>query len=267
VIFPPRVSGIFLPAGAAICYAMIMLLRLNPSLDAEVHARAYAETKCVQINGLFEPAIADVLEQTLLSLPWRLVTQDERQHNILLTRDLLAAMSPAEKQKLEEGVRARAAQNFGYCYFCYPMIDARLGGWDEGHPIHALTDFLNSPDFLAFARTIIGNPAVTKIDAQASNYRCGHFLTRHKDDGAKQERRAAYTIGFSRNWQTDWGGLLMFIDDKLDVTRAFLPRFNVLTVFDGMMLHAVSPVSAFAPAPRLSIAGWFRDDPPAGRQR
>ena len=30
---------------------------------------------------------------------------------------------------------------------------------------------------------------------------------------------------------------------------------------DIMMLHAVTSISTFAPAGRLSIAGWFRDDP------
>jgi len=133
------------------------------------------------------------------------------------------------------------------------------------HPIHDLTNFLNSAEFIAFARAIIGDAKVSKIDCFASAYQRGHFLTRHKDEGEKLERRAAYTIGFSRNWQPDWGGLLMFLDDNNDVSRALLPRFNTLTVFDGLKLHAVSPISSFAPQSRLSIAGWFRDDPVARR--
>ncbi|MFT3728490.1 MAG: 2OG-Fe(II) oxygenase family protein [Terricaulis sp.] len=240
-------------------------LRLNPALDPAPFARIYAAKKCVQIAGLFEDAVANELERVLASLPWRLVCQNDAGDNILLTREQLAAMSAEERRALEEGIRRRAANNLGFTYFTYPMIEAVLGRWDAGHPIHALTGFLNSLEFISFAQAIIGDANVTKIDAFASSYQRGHFLTRHKDDGVKQERRAAYTIGFSRNWQPDWGGLLMFLDDKNDVSRAFLPRFNVLTVFDGLKLHTVSAVSAFAPQARLSIAGWFRDDPVVAR--
>jgi len=242
-----------------------MQLRLNPALDPAPFARAYAENKVVQIPNLFEDAVADEIERILLSLPWRLVCQDETRKNVFFTLEELRAMPAEDRRKLEFGIRQRAADNFGFTYFTYPMIDAALNGWDRGHPIHALTQFLNSAEFISFARQIIDCPAVSKIDAQASNYQPGHFLTRHIDDGLKKERRAAYTLGFSRNWQPDWGGLLMFLDENFDVSGGLTPRFNTLTVFDGLKLHSVSAVSAFAPAPRLSVVGWFRDDPVPGR--
>ena len=235
--------------------------RLNPDLDIGALARTYAEDKFVQIEGLFDDETAAEIERTLAALPWRLVCQDNTERNILLTPEELAALPQAERRDLEDGIRRRAARNVGFLYYTYPMIEARVSRWHHGHPIHVVTDFLNSPDFIGFARRLIGDPTVTKIDAQASNYQPGHFLTRHVDEGKTLERRAAYTIGFSRNWQTDWGGLLMFIDERFDVSRALLPRFNTLTVFDGLKLHSVSAVAPFAPAPRLSVVGWFRDDP------
>lgn len=237
-------------------------LRLNPALDPAPYARIYAEQKCVQIANLFEPEVADALERVLLALPWRLLCQNEFRETVLLTQDQLRAMSPEARKALEDGIRQRAAENFGYTYYAYPMLEAAQKGWDPEHPIHALTAFLNSPEFIDFAGKLIGHPGLTKIDAHASNYQRGQYLTRHKDDGARKERRAAYTIGFSRNWQPDWGGLLLFLDDNGDVLRGFKPRFNVLTVFDGLMLHSVTSVSTFAPAGRMSVAGWFRDDPP-----
>ena len=119
--------------------------------------------------------------------------------------------------------------------------------------------------FIAFAKTLIGESRLTKIDCHATNYQPGHFLTRHVDEGDKLERRAAYTIGFSRRREPDWGGLLLFLDERLNIKNGFTPGFNLLTVFDGLMPHTVTAVSPFAPAPRLSIAGWFRDDAPARR--
>lgn len=236
-------------------------LRLNPSLDPAQFARTYRERKCVQIPNLFEDDAAAALEKVLLALPWRLACQDEDgKKTILLTMNELSGMAADQRRRLEEGIRRRAAENVGFTYYAYPMIEAWLHGWDAQHPIHALTQFLNSREFIEFAKALIECPTLTKIDAHATNYQRGHFLTRHIDDGAQKERRAAYTIGFSRNWQTDWGGLLLFIETGGDVLRGLTPRFNVLTVFDGLQLHSVSAVSTFAAAPRLSVAGWFRDD-------
>lgn len=240
-----------------------MQFRINRELDLAAFAKTYAEQGLVQIPNLFDEETASYIESVLLSLPWRLVCQDDSKRNIILLPDQLRAMPAEERAALEAGIRRRAAENFGYAYLTYPMIQAVMSRWDPEHPIHQVTMLLNSPVFVSMAREIIGCPGVTKLDAQASNYRPGNFLTRHVDDGQKRERRAAYTIGFSRKWEPDWGGLLMFVDENKDISRAYLPRFNTLTVFDGLRLHSVSAISAFAPVPRLSIMGWFRDDAPA----
>jgi SM-20-related protein len=240
-----------------------MMRGINRSLDIAEFARRYAVEGLVQVPNVFDESTAAQIEKILLSMPWRMVCQNDDKRNIMLTHEQLRAMSPDERQALEVGIRKRAAENFGYAYFTYPMIQAGASGWDRGHPIHAVTQFLNSPAVISLAREITGCAGIVKTDAQASNYRPGHFLTRHIDDGAKKERRAAYTLGFTRKWEPDWGGLLMFLDEKKDISRAYLPRFNTLTIFDGLRVHSVSAVSAFAPAPRLSIVGWFRDDPPA----
>ena len=76
------------------------------------------------------------------------------------------------------------------------------------------------------------------------------------------ERRAAYTLGLTRDWRTDWGGQLLFHDEAGDVPRGLMPRFNVLTLFKTPQWHTVATVAPYAGAPRLSITGWLRDDKP-----
>lgn len=240
-------------------------LRLNPAIDIQACARAYADHKIVQIPDVFEPASAEALEAAMKRLPWRLVYQDEALKHVMLTPDQVAALPAEEWQGIQARMKERAARGIGFTYYTYPMIPARIDNWDPGHPIHALTDFLNSGDFISFARRLISDFNVTKIDAHASHYRPGDYLTTHQDHGDQYERRAAYTLGFSRDWRADWGGLLLFHDEKNDVRRGFLPRFNVLTVFDGMMPHTVTQVASFTPNQRLTVAGWFRDDPPFKR--
>jgi hypothetical protein len=53
----------------------------------------------------------------------------------------------------------RARTGFAYVYLGYPMIDAFVEGRDPGHPIHALTAFLNSPELIAFGAAMTGEPA------------------------------------------------------------------------------------------------------------
>ena len=54
----------------------------------------------------------------------------------------------------------------------------------------------------------------------------------------------------------------MLLDEKMDISKAFLPRFNMLSIFDGRQVHSVSPVSPFAGGARHQITGWFRNDKP-----
>ncbi|WP_429912456.1 2OG-Fe(II) oxygenase [Glycocaulis sp.] len=244
-------------------------LRVNPGLDPAAFAPAYARDKLVRIPDVFAPETADAIEQLLARhLKWRLVfpepTPGGRENVAILSQEDIASMGRQAMAERMQAVMQRAQNNYGYLYQAYPMIQAYISGWDPGHPIHQVTEFLNSPEFLEFGRAVIGADTITKADAQATLYARGNFLTRHTDEGHDLERRAAYTIGLTRKWEPDWGGLLTFFDDNLDISRAFVPRFNVLSIFDGRMMHSVSPVSPFAGTGRYQITGWFRDDPVGG---
>lgn len=237
-------------------------IRLRPGLDPEPYARAYAKDKFVQIHGLFEPDLAHALENMLTTLSWRLAYSDPEQDVVQLTREDMQRLGPQEMQRRMARIMELATRNYGYCYNVYHMNQARDRALDPGHPVHKLTEFLNSEAFMTFGQTVIGETGITNTDAQATLYTRGSFLTRHIDDGANHERRCAYTLGFTEGWMTDWGGLLMFLDRNTDISSAYRPGFNVLTLFDGRKIHSVSPVSAFAGKPRLSVAGWLRNDWP-----
>lgn len=245
-----------------------MELKLNQNIDVQAYAEAYQRDPLVRIPDIFEPDTAEAIHEILSkTMNWRLVFPStevgDGQVESLTQAQIDDLGADGIREKIQ-GVMQRAQRNIGYLYSSYPMIRAYVEQWDAGHPIHRLTEFLNSPEFLEFGGQVIGVPGVTKTDVQATLYARGHFLTRHIDKGMDNERRAALTFGFTKGWQTDWGGLLMFLDENQDVSQAFMPRFNVLSIFDGRKIHAVSPVSPFAGAGRFQITGWLRDDPPAG---
>jgi len=178
------------------------------------------------------------------------------------------AMAAEGRDGIGDRVRTlinQARDGFGFIYLAYGIIPALLGGRDAGHATHALVQFFNTPEFLAFGRAITGEPSITKMDAQATWFRPGDFLNLHDDTGGG-ERRAAYTLGLSTEWRADWGGQLLFHDDAGDIIRGFKPGFNVWTVFRTPQIHSVAQVATYAGQKRLSITGWLRDDPPVAGQ-
>jgi len=244
-----------------------MQLRLNPRLDPADYAGTYRREGVVQIEDFLPKEVAEHLHGVLTRrTQWRIVYSAGAEQPVVLTQGEYARMTPAERQALHAGINDRAKRSVGFAYNVWPMITAYLEGWEPGHPLHRVTEFLQTDEVREFGRQVIGAERITKVDAQATLYAPGHFLTRHRDEGLKLERRCAYTLGFARDWQPDYGGLLAFLDDDNNVSKAFTPRFNVLTLFDGLRTHAVTSVSAFAPLGRYSITGWFRDDPPAAAQ-
>ncbi len=238
-------------------------IRLNPDLDIPALAAQYARERFVQVPEIFDADSAEAISHHLrASIPWRLIYAHPDDGVIQLSPSDAAKLGPEELDRRMAEVLARATDSFGFCYHGYHMSQARREGRDGHHPIHKVTDLLNSPAFLRLAEQLIGETGLTRANAQATLYDKGNFLTRHIDDGAHHERRAAYTLSFCRDWKTDWGGLLQFIDPATgDVTSGWLPRFNTLTLFDGRRVHSVSPVSEFAGDGRYTVAGWLRNDP------
>jgi Rps23 Pro-64 3,4-dihydroxylase Tpa1-like proline 4-hydroxylase len=132
-------------------------------------------------------------------------------------------------------------------------------------------EFLNSREFLEFARDVTGMGDIAFADAQATLFRPGHFLTQHDDEVEGKNRRAAYVLSFTRRWRPDWGGILEFIDSDGHVAEGYTPRFNALNLIRVPQRHAVSYVVPWAVEGRYSITGWLRASreapSPQGRRR
>jgi SM-20-related protein len=243
-----------------------MQLRLNPALRPEPFAEIYARDTRVQVPNLFPPDVADTIEATLLkATPWRIIYSNADGKHAYLSIDEAQRESAAVSQQRMETLYAQAQEGFAYIYFGFPMLEAYIARQGEPALLMQMMDFLNSPEFLGFAKAVVGEPTVIKADAQATYYAPGHFLTKHDDSGANAERRAAYVLGFTRQWRADWGGQLLFYDKDERTIAGFKPSFNTLNLFRTPQDHAVTCVSPFAGAARLSITGWLRDDPAPAR--
>lgn len=230
-----------------------LVLRVNPALKAQDYAESFRRDGIVQIDNIFEPAVADRLAKALKDETyWQLTYADEQEAAIALNKQQLANV---DTQALWNEIIQRASKGFSYVYLACHLQGSYGGPEQAEHPMHKLVTFLNSPGFLDFAREVSGHPEAERVDAAATWYRPSDFLTLHTDGVGL--RRAAYTLGFTRGWRPDWGGQLLFHDKAGHVERGFMPGFNVLTMFQTPRPHSVAQVAHYATQPRLTISGWL----------
>jgi Rps23 Pro-64 3,4-dihydroxylase Tpa1-like proline 4-hydroxylase len=237
-------------------------IQFNPSLDIESAARKFAQRGRVLISDVLGPSSAASLYGCLLSeVPWRLVYNDGEK-NLSLDSSALEAQSERAQTELLRSVLSRAAERFQYLFRSYPMVTAYVRGEDPTLFLHYAFEWLNDPQTLEVMRRITGIETLIKVNAQATLYRPGHFLTQHDDSGyPEQHRRVAYVLYMTRGWRAEWGGQLQFLDAHGEVEEVWLPRFNSLALFIVPTAHLVSYVAPFAKEPRYAITGWLCDGP------
>jgi Rps23 Pro-64 3,4-dihydroxylase Tpa1-like proline 4-hydroxylase len=235
-------------------------LRLDARLDRALIARVYRQVGRVHVPDVFPAEVATRVHAALAhETPWQLSLAN-RGTNAgldLATWDGLSAEQQAELARL---VHDGAAHGFSYLFRNFPLDDQRAAGRHLDHYLMRVLEFLNSPAFLTFAREITGAPGIRRLDAQATLYLPGHFLTRHDDHDPPKRRVAAYVLNLTPEWRADWGGILQFLDADGHVSEGYVPAFNALNVFRVPQPHAVSYVAPFARAGRYSITGWMRED-------
>lgn len=173
-----------------------------------------------------------------------------------------ATLSAGDRRLLQQQLFSDAAQGVGFLYG-RRNITLKQEGAKAPVTLRRVMETLNSPQMLERIRLISGFDDICYASAQATRYSAGNFLTRHNDIKEDEGRRVAYVLGFSPHWHPDWGGLLQFYRQDGMPRDTWTPEFNSLTLFDVHHVHAVTYVTPFAPAPRLSITGWFCNRSPA----
>ena len=240
----------------------IRIFDLNPTLDRDALASAFAVTGRVQIRDvLTEESARNLHEVIARGTQWGLAwhAADDGPHNIPgpELRTLSQAGRADIQRKLAEAMRGR---DYGFLYAQYPMVHAYLEGWAPGGPHDLLVELINDLPLINLVRAVTQTKELTKADAQATLYAPGNFLAMHDDSHVAEGWRVAYVLNLcAEDWRPEWGGYLNFYDDEGDIVQGFKPRFNALNLFRVPQRHAVSYVPPFAPHARFAITGWFRD--------
>ena len=166
-----------------------------------------------------------------------------------------------KRQGLEEELGRRSLEipvTLGTQFLTPSISDAVEQKSNPDVELNSFLDFVNSDEMLDFVRTITQMKEIKFADCQATLYRPGHFLRAHNDDIEHAGRLLAYTFNFTPHWDTDYGGILQFLDEEGDVDEGYSPKFNALNLFKIPTRHCVSYVTPFAAVGRYSLIGWFR---------
>ncbi len=231
---------------------------LSPQLNVEQLAQEYRRDGRIRITDVLRPEVAAELRELYLKhIPFDYVMAVGG-HNRTVSEADMRAMSQTDQRELHGQLMREASQGLGFLYNGYLLADGRAAAVPELAPLQAMFDYINGEEMLDFIRRLTGETAVIGADGQATRYTAGHYLTRHRDDPANEQRRMAYVFGFSRDWHPDWGGLLQFFEEDGTPRDAWAPSFNSLSLFDVRHIHSVTYVTPFAREPRLSLTGWFR---------
>jgi SM-20-related protein len=232
-------------------------IALDQRMDPRLIRNVFRRSGRAHIPGILTTPCAQQIYRCLSTqTPWQMSVHDD------IARDLpiasLDQLASNLRAALIQRIEARAAHGFAYRF-----ANCRIDGHEDDPALKDLYitrfyRFLNSPEFLEFARVATGCPDIDFADAQATLYRAGDFLTCHDDDVAGKNRRVAYVFNFTPTWRVEWGGLLAFPDQFGHLHEAFMPSFNALNLIRVPTLHAVTQVASFALGGRYSITGWLR---------
>lgn len=222
-----------------------------PRHDWDECAHRFRQEGRLRLEHALSDQIAEDIHQRISSASFAMMLARQGQGVVMTPSDLQQLSGPA-RNALQQEIHGAASRGEGFVYEGHQLAKS------ENAQMQAILSMINSADTLDRIRQLTGMSDITHADGQATRYRTGHFLTRHRDDPDGQQRRLAYVLSLTRHWHPDWGGLLQFFEDDGTPRDAWSPGWNILSIFDVRHVHSVTYVTPFAAAPRLSVTGWFR---------
>ena len=233
---------------------------LNPALDLNALRAEFAKEGRLRVRNVLAAGLANAIAAEMSQLPYQLFCATGQGVAVIDPAEM-AQWDRARQAELQRALMQAASRAEGFAYFGYRMTES----WKAGAPDTPLGRFyaaLTSPEVMNAIRTITGASTFDSAFAQATDYRPGHYLTRHLDDPKGELRKFAFVWGFTKRWDPDWGGLLQFFDNDGQPTFSYSPGFDTLDLFDVRHVHSVTLVAPFALNPRHAVSGWFvKGDP------
>lgn len=238
-------------------------IKIDPTLDPRALTAAFKNFGRLHIPGFLTEASARQLHDVLATDTQWVCSTMGGSTVVDVPVEMLEAMGAEAYREFVSHAHAEAAEGFHYMYDTIRLIGPESTRAQALEAYAPLLDFLRGDAFLDFVRKLTADARPALVDAQATRYLPGHYLTQHDDLNPKYGRLYAYVLNLTPRWRVDWGGLLNFIDADGHVAEAYAPAFNALNIFRVPQPHSVGFVAPFARGARLSITGWIHDTSPA----
>ena len=234
---------------------------INPELDTRELAREFEIDKRLMIPEFLQTEVVERMHDACkTSVPFSPQYVLDGQYQSKNPAEL-AKISPQESQEINNKITTAANQGVGFLYEGYLKSRAESINEHESNEkldfLHRVFDYMGSDEILDKIKAVTGNQDITGVEPQYTRFTPGHFLTRHLDVVPGRGRRFAFVLGMTKGWHPDWGGLLQFYQKDGTPRDAWMPQFNVLSIFEVSHIHAVTYVTPYATEPRLSLTGWF----------
>jgi SM-20-related protein len=231
---------------------------LHPALDVAGLAARFRASGRVRVPAFVSAETATALHAELRGRDdWRQALYSGGKV-LELDRPTRAAMRAEQRAALDDAVYAAARTGFQFRYETVRVPDPgpERSVSASTDPLAALAAWLSSGPPRELLRMIVDDPTVAFVDAQATAFSPGDFLTGHDDIVAGRDRVAAYVLGLNPVWRAEWGGLLLFHDG--DAVAGQVPAMATLDLLRVGQMHSVSEVTRAAAYRRYSVTGWLR---------
>ena len=238
-------------------------LMIDPRVNPADMADVFAHLGRIHVPGFLAESSARRLHRALAEERSWMCSTTSTGTSIDIPVEYFDRFTPEQATDFITLAHAEARDGFHYMFDNIRISDAVIKAEPVSPALAEFYAFVNSDAFLEFIRRLTGDARPAYVDAQATRYEAGHYLTQHDDEKPGAGRLYAYVMNLTPEWRTDWGGLLTFIDRDGHVAEAYTPRWNALNLFRVPAHHSVSSVAPFAGGARLSITGWVRDTRPA----
>jgi len=217
-------------------------------------AQNLKKQKILRINNFLNDEFVNRLRHCLLhEVDWGLACRIDNEPSTFLNCDNFKDLPKKIRKKFKKQINAP----FQFIYGTYMMVTAYIEKRDPELFLNRYLEWLNTPDIIQYFKNLTQDNSIVKINAQATSYTAGQFLTQHNDEHIEEGRLYACVLGLTKNWNPDWGGLLHILNNKGKIVTTLVPEFNTLSIFKVPQDHFVSYVTPFAEEKRLSITGWL----------
>src|SRR5690349_13090602 len=127
------------------------IFKLNPALDRDALAAAFARDGRIQVRNLLTEEAAEEIYRVLAGpTPWGIAWQagDAAKPQAIEAPELQQSGDAKAREIAQSTYKAAANCEYAFQFGRYPILNAYLGKWNEGSAYDVLLEHINSPDYL-----------------------------------------------------------------------------------------------------------------------